>query len=138
MNYLSKIIDYYTYRILHFFLRKNNDNEWNLERAKNLLSLYAIIFSSVLFLGIFELLNMTRILREYSILHNESSKLLKFLLAVLSYFIFSSYFSKKVKKYDMLKEKFITIPYKKLFDIIIFMTIPFLLVILGILIKVSF
>jgi hypothetical protein len=123
---------------MYFFSKSSKDNAWNIERSKNLLSLYAIIFSSVLFLGIFELLNITRILREYSMLHNESSKLLKLLLAVLSYFIFSSYFSKKVKKYDTLKEKFITIPYKKIFDIIVFMTIPFLLVILGILIKVSF
>ena len=97
MTYLNIIIDFYVYRIMYFFSKSSKDNAWNIERSKNLLSLYAIIFSSVLFLGIFELLNITRILREYSMLHNESSKLLKLLLAVLSYFIFSSYFSKKVR-----------------------------------------
>jgi len=138
MNYLNRVLDYYVYRIIYFFSRKSNDNEWNLERAKNLLSLYAIVFSSVLFLIIFELLGITRILREYSMLYTNQSKLLKLILAVLMYFIFSSYFGHKIKKYSRLKEEFLNITHKKLYDIIIFITIPLLLVALGMLIKLSF
>ncbi|XLS28382.1 hypothetical protein ACJD0Z_14390 [Flavobacteriaceae bacterium M23B6Z8] len=137
MNYLTEIVDYYTYRIVYFFSKRGSDNEWNLERSKNLLSLYGIIFSSILFFGIFELLDITKVLRQYSLLNTYNSKLLKLGMAVLMYFIFSSYFRRKVKEYEDLSKKFNNVTHKKLYDILIFMTIPLLLLTLGILLKIS-
>lgn len=134
MNYL---IDYYTYRIVCFFSKKSNDKEWNLERSKNLLSLYAVTFSSILIFSILELLNITRLLRQYSTLNTSNSKLFKLTLAILMYYFFSSYFNGKVNKYDILRKKFANVKHHRFYDILIFITMPLLLFTLGILLKIS-
>ncbi len=138
MSWLNRIIDYYTYRITWFFSRKGVDKEWNLERAKNLLFLYAFFFFNTLLLLFFEIFNFTDNVRQYFNQNLQYFEFIKLILVLLQYFIFRFYLNNKINNYNMLRQKFLIVKYQKFYDLLIIITLPLLLAIFFVLIKSSF